>query len=343
MFSLTSFYFLLASTLVSAAPVPRATLDKTTLLQNGQIAQNLNFQFQNLTANDACNTGDVACIQGDFATCVDDKWQTKGCLNSLSCFVVPSLSQSGANVTCTSERNALSTITSTGASNEIAVAHANVTDGSDGQDGSCDPDSGDNDNNDNGDDGDDTCDGGSSSSSAPADASTTPSATTTVAANGGDSTVTVTVTPSAATTVFITEPAPPAATDGGSSTFSTLSFSGTVTLQPQTTIVSGAEAASILSSLAAQGFTPVTTIFGSGSSPTDAPDNSNNGAATAGPSIIVLTTKSATPTPSSVNNAAGADDAPILSILAAPAASSPPSPAAAASSAAADPFPFSDY
>ncbi|KAJ7716086.1 hypothetical protein B0H16DRAFT_1614626 [Mycena metata] len=306
MFSLTSFYFLLASTLVSAAPVPRATLDKSALLQNGLIAQNLNFQFQNLTANDACNTGDVACIKGDFATCVDDKWQTQGCLNSLSCFVVPFLSQPGANVTCTSERNALSTIVSTGASNQIAVANANVTDGSS------------------------SSDGGSSSSSAPADASTTLSATTTITANGGDSTVTVTVTPSAATTVTVTQPAPPAATNGGASSLSTLSFSGTVTLPPQTTVVSGAEAASILSSLAAQGFTPVTTIFGSGSTPTDAPDNSVNGAAAAGPSIIVLTTASAAPTLSSANNAAGA-------------VSAPPAPAAAASSAPANPFPFSDY
>jgi hypothetical protein len=56
MFGLTSFYFLLASTLVSAAPVPRATLDAATLLKNGQTAQNLNAGFQNLTATDACKS-----------------------------------------------------------------------------------------------------------------------------------------------------------------------------------------------------------------------------------------------------------------------------------------------
>ncbi|KAJ7484482.1 hypothetical protein FB451DRAFT_1028201, partial [Mycena latifolia] len=116
MFGLTPFYILLASTLVYAAPVPRATLDAPTLLKNGQTAQNINAQFQNMSANDSCNTGDVACIKGDLATCVDDKWQTESCPQSLSCFAVPLVGQTGVNVTCTSERNALSTIKATGAS-----------------------------------------------------------------------------------------------------------------------------------------------------------------------------------------------------------------------------------
>ncbi|KAJ7731148.1 hypothetical protein DFH07DRAFT_755820, partial [Mycena maculata] len=115
MFALTPIYFLFASTLVSAAPVPRAALDAAGLLKNGQEAQNLNAQFQNLTTSDACTSGDTACIGGDLATCVDDKWQTQGCPNSLSCFAVPLITETGANVTCTSERNALSVIEATGA------------------------------------------------------------------------------------------------------------------------------------------------------------------------------------------------------------------------------------
>ncbi|KAJ7636981.1 hypothetical protein FB45DRAFT_742399, partial [Roridomyces roridus] len=147
MFSLTPFYLLVSATLINAAPVlvSRDVLDAASLLKNGQDAQNLNAQFQNLTTADACTAGQVACINGDLANCVNTKWQTQGCPSSLSCFAVPLVSQPGTNVTCTSEKNALSTIQSTGASNQIAVA----SDSSD--DDTCDPDT-----DDNGDD--DTCD-----------------------------------------------------------------------------------------------------------------------------------------------------------------------------------------
>ncbi|KAJ7054410.1 hypothetical protein C8F01DRAFT_1323893 [Mycena amicta] len=130
----------LFSTLALAVPVPRAKLDTATLLKNGRTAQNLNAQYQNTSASDACTCAWKICIavNNALASCVDSKWQLKQCVDSLSCFAVPSLTASGVNVTCTSERNTLSAIKSTGASNVVALANED--------DESCDPDTGDDDN-----------------------------------------------------------------------------------------------------------------------------------------------------------------------------------------------------
>lgn len=69
MFGLTSFYLLLAasSALVSAAPVPRAASDAAALLKTGQTAQNMNFQFQNLTATDACTSESPLLLCAHYA------------------------------------------------------------------------------------------------------------------------------------------------------------------------------------------------------------------------------------------------------------------------------------
>ncbi|KAJ7098343.1 hypothetical protein C8R44DRAFT_811395 [Mycena epipterygia] len=324
MFGLTSLYFLVASTFVYAAPVPRATLDTATLLKNGQTAQNLNAQFQNLTATEACNTGDVACIGGDLASCVDDKWKTESCPNGLSCFAVPMLSQTGVNVTCTSEKNALSMIHASGATDVIALAN-------DDPDDTCESDNGD----DNEDDGDDTCESEGSSSAAaastkPPSASATKTfastATSTPTADGGETTITVTVTPSASIAI-VTVPA-----------------STVFTLPPTTTVVTGADAASILSLLSAEGHTAVTTIVNA--APSGVPSDPNavanapsvvSGSASASASsrpIIQLTGLGAAPTLSAANNANAGK--PVLTLL-------PVDAAAATASPAANPFPFSDY
>ncbi|THU96530.1 hypothetical protein K435DRAFT_664342, partial [Dendrothele bispora CBS 962.96] len=106
---------LLDLALVDVQARPTQNLSDDDLLANGQKAQQLNAAFKNLTVDDACSTGDQACISGDLANCVDDKWQTTSCRGSQQCFALPSVKQQGVNVACTSERSAESLISATGA------------------------------------------------------------------------------------------------------------------------------------------------------------------------------------------------------------------------------------
>ncbi|TFY73864.1 hypothetical protein EWM64_g10149, partial [Hericium alpestre] len=108
---------LAASPLALAAPV---TVDNSTLISNGQLAQQLNAEFQNLTTSDACNTGEEACIKGQFATCNAEKWQTQRCAAG-SCFALPNIRSDGVFVACTSQRNAESIIASTGVQGGVAI------------------------------------------------------------------------------------------------------------------------------------------------------------------------------------------------------------------------------
>ncbi|KAF8271878.1 hypothetical protein EI94DRAFT_1567564 [Lactarius quietus] len=115
-FFILVFLAVLASSLVSAGPV---ALDNATLLVNGQQAQILNSEFENLQVNDPCNTGETACINNAFAACIDDAWQTQSCPSTKTCFALPQIRTNGTFVACTSQRNAASIIAATGAQGGI--------------------------------------------------------------------------------------------------------------------------------------------------------------------------------------------------------------------------------
>lgn len=105
---------ILTASLASAGPV---AIDNSTLLLNGEMALLLNCQFQNFQKGDTCistccpramsshssttltvaldKAGDVACVQGKAATCVDGAWQTQACPRSKSCFALPSIRSNG--------------------------------------------------------------------------------------------------------------------------------------------------------------------------------------------------------------------------------------------------------
>ncbi|KAF5352183.1 hypothetical protein D9758_009225 [Tetrapyrgos nigripes] len=121
---------------------PTENIAAQDLLANGQQAQQLNAQ--NLTLDDACSTGDKACISKDIAKCVNDKWEiTTSCRGTQQCFALPSVKKAGVvNIACTSERTALSLIDATGATGGVAVASAGTN--------STSSESGSNDDNDNG-------------------------------------------------------------------------------------------------------------------------------------------------------------------------------------------------
>jgi len=126
-FFILVFLAVLASSLVSAGPV---ALDNATLLVNGQQAQILNSEFENLQVNDPCNTGETACINNAFAACIDDAWQTQSCPSTKTCFALPQIRTNGTFVACTSQRNAASIIAATGAQGGItsnSTSGGNIT------------------------------------------------------------------------------------------------------------------------------------------------------------------------------------------------------------------------
>ncbi|KIM85672.1 hypothetical protein PILCRDRAFT_816873 [Piloderma croceum F 1598] len=121
------------SLLVLSAPT---SFDSSTLLQNGQAAQQLNAEFFNLKVTDSCNTGDTACISGLTAQCTNGAWQTQKCPGGTrECFALPSVKNNGTFIACTSEANALSLIGATGVQGGLA-SNTTSTDGGDSANGS---------------------------------------------------------------------------------------------------------------------------------------------------------------------------------------------------------------
>jgi len=126
-FFILAFLAVLASSLVSAGPV---ALNNATLLANGQQAQILNSEFESLQVNDPCNTGEVACINNDFAVCIDNAWQTRQCPLTKTCFALPQIRTNGSFIACTSQKNAASIIAATGAQGGItsnSTSGGNIT------------------------------------------------------------------------------------------------------------------------------------------------------------------------------------------------------------------------
>ncbi|KAG7446946.1 uncharacterized protein BT62DRAFT_931521 [Guyanagaster necrorhizus] len=105
---------------LSVHAAPTASLNASALLANGQAAQSQNVAFQNLSVNDTCSTGEVACISSDVAQCGDNsQWTTSPCSGSAQCFVLPSVRENGTFIQCASEIDAASIINATGTTGGI--------------------------------------------------------------------------------------------------------------------------------------------------------------------------------------------------------------------------------
>jgi len=114
--------FLLAlTTFVRSAPT--ASLSAATLLNNAQEAQQLNAQFQsaNSTATGSCTNGEITCVQDAIASCVNGQFDASNgrCPAAEQCFAIPSVKSSGTIITCTSEKSAQSLINAAGATGEV--------------------------------------------------------------------------------------------------------------------------------------------------------------------------------------------------------------------------------
>jgi len=69
-------------------------------LQNGLDAQALNRKFQGLTASSTCSTGETACVKGQLAQCVGDKFALSSCASSLQCVALPLVNKPGTRYVC---------------------------------------------------------------------------------------------------------------------------------------------------------------------------------------------------------------------------------------------------
>ncbi|KAG1777394.1 hypothetical protein EV702DRAFT_970029 [Suillus placidus] len=84
------------------------------VLQNGIDAINLNNQFQSLTASSPCTSGN-ACVNGEFAQCVNGQYVLTSCGSGLICAALPLVNSAGTSITCTTQADLNSRIAATGA------------------------------------------------------------------------------------------------------------------------------------------------------------------------------------------------------------------------------------
>jgi len=102
----------------SSAPSSSASSSSSSgfALQNAQDAQALNAKFATLTADSSCQAGETACVDGDFAQCVNGKFVTTACSGSLKCLALPLVNSAGTSVTCDTEADAIARIQASGGS-----------------------------------------------------------------------------------------------------------------------------------------------------------------------------------------------------------------------------------
>ncbi|KAI0072793.1 hypothetical protein K474DRAFT_1667417 [Panus rudis PR-1116 ss-1] len=85
------------------------------VLSNGQQAQQLNAKFATLSPDDPCQDGENACINGDFAQCVNGQFQTTPCAGGTQCVALPLVLSPGTSITCDAPADAEDRIANTGA------------------------------------------------------------------------------------------------------------------------------------------------------------------------------------------------------------------------------------
>lgn len=92
--------------------IPR---DSSFLKQNGEAAIALNNQFKSLTVNSSCTAGENACVNGEFAQCVNGAFVLTSCGTGEVCAALPLVNSEGTSITCATQAQVNSRIAATGA------------------------------------------------------------------------------------------------------------------------------------------------------------------------------------------------------------------------------------
>ncbi|KAI0823139.1 hypothetical protein BC628DRAFT_1421254 [Trametes gibbosa] len=96
----------------SASPrfYPRASFTA----QNGKDAIALNQKFATLKADSPCTAGEDACVNSQFAQCVNGKFVLQPCAGGLVCAALPLVNSAGTSITCTTAADRDARIAATG-------------------------------------------------------------------------------------------------------------------------------------------------------------------------------------------------------------------------------------
>ncbi|KAH0838625.1 hypothetical protein J3R83DRAFT_6948 [Lanmaoa asiatica] len=121
-----TFSTLLLSSLASARPSLRHRQSSGFQLQNGIDAIDLNNQFMSLTPTSSCTSGN-ACIDGQFAQCVNGYYVLSPCSSGLICAALPLVNSPGTSVTCTTPADLNARVVVTGATDCITPPNVTVT------------------------------------------------------------------------------------------------------------------------------------------------------------------------------------------------------------------------
>ncbi|RPD81614.1 hypothetical protein L226DRAFT_2676 [Lentinus tigrinus ALCF2SS1-7] len=95
-------------------------------LQNGKDAIALNDKFKTLTANSPCQAGEDACVNDQFAQCVNGKFVTQSCGSGLVCAALPLVNSAGTSITCTTAADRDARIAATGATSGSSSSGSSV-------------------------------------------------------------------------------------------------------------------------------------------------------------------------------------------------------------------------
>lgn len=109
----------------SARFVPVRRADFT--LANGQQALAEEAKFKTLTPTSACQTGENACINSQFAQCANGKFVLTACAPGTVCHSLPLVNSAGTSVTCTTDADFQARIAATGATSAASAAGAATT------------------------------------------------------------------------------------------------------------------------------------------------------------------------------------------------------------------------
>ncbi|KAI0645366.1 hypothetical protein C8Q79DRAFT_1010336 [Trametes meyenii] len=107
--------FVALSLALAASARPRFYGRAEFTLQNGQAALAQNQPFASLSANSPCTAGQNACVNGEFAQCVNGKFVLQPCAGGLVCAALPLVNSPGTSVTCTTTADRDARIAATGA------------------------------------------------------------------------------------------------------------------------------------------------------------------------------------------------------------------------------------
>jgi len=89
---------------------------KSFQVQNGLDAQKLNAQFATLSSNSSCTTGDIGCIGGNFAQCVDGSFVLEQCAAGTTCMALPLVNKPGTALDCDTQADGLARFKAAGVS-----------------------------------------------------------------------------------------------------------------------------------------------------------------------------------------------------------------------------------